>query len=277
MRLPAGARLAAAAALVIAHAAEAQYGRIPPTAIDPAALTIDEPKHLGRALDPAIALRDQQGRSLRLGELFGKPLILLLSYYRCDGSCPTQNRKMAETLLTAGRVRAGRDYRVLTVSFDGADDDRQLPRFTQLLNLPEEAQAGWRLAIAPDPEERARLLDTVGFRFFWSARDRVFLHPNVFVVVNAEGRIARYLYGVSIGPRDVELAVTEANAGRIANAAQAIDYLTGLCFSYNFSEGRYTLNYPLFIAMASLAFGAGLVVFSFTVYRRKKPRRRVHA
>jgi hypothetical protein len=37
------------------------------------------------------------------------------------------------------------------------------------------------------------------------------------------------------------------------------------------------LNYPLFIAMGSLAFGVSLVAFSFTVFRKRKSRRMVHA
>lgn len=272
----AGRAAALGIALVVAPPLSlAEYGRIPPTAIDPASLAIDEAKHLGQALDRNMLLRDEQGRNLRLGELIGKPLILIFSYYRCDGSCPTQNRRMAETLLTASRFRPGADYRVLTVSFDSKDDATHLQHFAQMLNLPEEAHAGWRLTVAQRPEELKRLLDTVGFKFFWSVRDQVFLHPNVFMVINPDGRVARYLYGVSISPRDIELAVIEANGGRIASASQAIDFLTGICFSYSFSDGRYVLSYPLFIAIGSMTLGASLVAFSFLVYRNRKPRRRM--
>ncbi len=54
-------------------------------------------------------------------------------------------------------------------------------------------------------------------------------------------------------------------------------FLTGICFSYSFSEGRYVLNYPLFIALASFLGGVALVVFSFTVYKNRKPRRLLNA
>lgn len=270
--------LALGVALAITSApAVAEYGRIPPTAIDPASLAIDETKSLGRELDRNMLLRDDEGRDLRLGDLMGKPLLLVLSYYRCDGSCPTQNRRMAETLMRAERFRAGVDYNALTVSFDPNDGPTELQHFALTLNLPRELKAGWRLTTAQRPEELQHLLDTAGFKFFWSVRDKVFVHPNVFIVVNPDGRVARYLYGVSISPRDIELAVIEANGGRIASASQAIDFLTGLCFSYSFSEGRYVLSYPLFIAMGSLLFGVSLVVFSFLVYRNRRPRRLAHA
>lgn len=264
-------------ALTLAQGAAAEYGRIPPTAIDPAALTINEAEHLGRRLNRNIMLRDENSTEFALGDLLDKPLILVFSYYQCDGACPTINQNLARTVLAAQRFRPGEDYRVLTVSFDRNDGPEQLQHFVHHLKLPAEVNAGWRHAVVKQPEDLAALIQSVGYKYFWSVRDKVFVHPNVLIFVSPDGRVARYLYGLSASPRDVELALIEANGGRIAKPSQAIDYLTGICFSYNFSEGRYVLNYPLFIAMGSFAFGVVLVVFSFTVYKNRKPRRLLNA
>jgi protein SCO1/2 len=264
-------------ALTLAQGAAAEYGRIPPTAIDPAALTINESEHLGQRLNKNIALRGENGAEFRLNDMLDKPLILVFSYYQCDGACPTINQNLARTVLAAQRFHPGEDYRVLTVSFDRNDGPEQLRHFVHHLKLPAEANTGWRYAVVKQPEDLAALIQSVGYKYFWSVRDKVFVHPNVLIFVTPDGRVARYLYGLSASPRDVELALIEANGGRIAKPSQAIDYLTGICFSYNFSEGRYVLNYPLFIAMGSFAFGVVLVVFSFTVYKNRKPRRLLNA
>ncbi len=269
--------LLAVVAFALAPAASAEYGRIPPTSIDPATLTINEAEHLGARLDRKLALRDERGAAFRLADLLDKPLILVFSYYQCDGTCPTINRNLAKSILAAQRFRAGDDYRVLTVSFDRNDGLEQLGHFVHHLEQPAAARDGWRHAVASRAEDLAALIQATGYKFFWSARDKVFLHPNVLIFVTPDGRVARYLYGLSASARDIELALIEANGGRIAKPSQAIDYLTGICFSYNFSEGRYVLNYPLFIAMGSLAFGLSLVAFSFTVFRKRKSRRMVHA
>lgn len=272
-----GRLLGALLALALAPAALAEYGRIPPTSIDPATLTIDEAEHLGERLDRNLALRDENGAEFRLGDMLDKPLVLVFSYYQCDGTCPTINRNLAKSILAAERFRAGDDYRVLTVSFDHNDGMEQMGHFVHHLELPAAARAGWRYAVVKRSEDLTALIQRTGYKFFWSARDKVFLHPNVLMFVTPDGRIARYLYGLSASPRDIELALIEANGGRIAKPSQAIDYLTGICFSYNFSEGRYVLNYPLFIAAGSFAFGISLVAFSFTVFRKRKSRRMVHA
>ncbi len=264
-------------ALMLAQGAAAEYGRIPPTAIDPAALTIDEAGHLGRRLDRKIVLRGEDGAEFTLGNMLDKPLILVFSYYQCDGACPTLNRNLANTILAAQRFHPGDDYRVLTVSFDRNDTTEQLQHFVQHLELPAETRRGWRHAVVKQSQDLVALIQSVGFKYFWSVRDGVFVHPNVLIFVTPEGRVARYLYGLSAAPRDVELALIDAYGEKISKPSQAIDYLTGVCFSYNFSEGRYVLNYPLFIAMGAFAFGLMLVVFSFTVYRNRKPRRLLNA
>jgi protein SCO1/2 len=264
-------------ALMLAQGAAAEYGRIPPTAIDPAALTIDEAEHLGRRLDGNIVLRGEDGAEFMLGSMLDKPLILVFSYYQCDGACPALNRNLAKTILAAQRFHPGEDYRVLTVSFDRNDGPEQLQHFVHHLELPIEARTGWRYAVVKQAEDLVALTQSVGYKYFWSVRDKVFVHPNVLIFVTPDGRVARYLYGLSASPRDVYLALIEANGGRIAKPSQAIDFLTGICFSYNFSEGRYVLNYPLFIALASLLGGVALVVFSFTVFRHRKPRRVLNA
>ena len=256
--------------------AAAEYGRVPPSAIDPALLLIDEDEYLGTALEPDLSLVDSTGREFRLGELFDKPLILIFSYFHCDGSCPTLNRAMAKTVLAAKRFRPGADYRVLTLSFDRNDDAASARHFRRKLELPA-AGDGWRHAVFRNGEDIERFTGSLGYRFFWSKRDRMFLHPNVFIFVSTEGRAVRFLHGFGITPRDIELAVIEADWKQIGGSMpRVIDLLAGVCFSYNYTEGRYTLNYPIFIAAVSLLGGVALVIFAFTVHRKKKSRRWVH-
>jgi cytochrome oxidase Cu insertion factor (SCO1/SenC/PrrC family) len=84
-------------------------------------MQIDEPRFLGNRLHRETVLTDTEGRDFRVAEMMGKPLILLLSYYGCDGSCPTMNAELAKVLEKVDAFPLGKDYRVLTVSFDKRD------------------------------------------------------------------------------------------------------------------------------------------------------------
>jgi protein SCO1/2 len=108
----------------------------------------------------------------------------------------------------------------------------------------------------------------VGFKFFWSARDRIFFHPGVYMVLTSEGRVARYLYALTADAKDIDLALVEALGNKIS-AARVIDFAVGLCYSYNFAEGRYTINLPVLIGAGSFLLGITLFAISALYYRRR--------
>jgi protein SCO1/2 len=265
------------AALAAALPARAEYGRTPDSHIDPAALAIDESKFIGTPLEGDLALVAEDGRPFRLGELYGKPVLLLFSYYSCDGACPTVNRKLAESIAGARRFRAGEDYHVLTLSFDRKDTPAGAHKFVQVLGADAQATRAWRFALFANGADIKRVAESVGYKFFWSLRDRVFVHPNVLIVLSPEGRVARYLPSWTIAPRDIELALIEADWNRITASTRLLDIAAGICFSYNFKEGRYVLNAPLFIAAGSLSLGFASVIAGFAVFRRSRRKERQDA
>jgi protein SCO1/2 len=260
------------AAVVFAGTARAEYGRTPESHVDVSALAIDEAKHLGVPLGADLPLVDEDGRRFALGELFGRPVLLLFSYYGCDGACPTVNRRLAEAISGVKRFRPGEDFRVLTLSFDRKDKPDAVRHFVRTLGVETEARRGWRFALFADGADIKRIAESVGYRYFWSVRDRMFVHPNALIVLSPEGRVARYLPAATIGPRDIELAMIESDWNRVTGAASVLDLLTGVCFSYSYKDGRYVLNAPLFIAAGSLTLGLAAAVLSFSVFRRSRRR-----
>lgn len=274
-------------AVLLAAAAHA-VGKPPDehrTTFDPAIMKIDEGRYLGQNVGAGAGLVDEQGRPFVLADVLGKPVILVLSYFGCDGSCPTLNRNLAEQLAKVQRFRSGRDYRVLSVSFDRADTTQTAQKFLQ--SLPQSAPDvfdGWRFAVLRDAasveESTRKFAAAVGFQFFWSRADKMFLHPNVLVFLTPEGRVARYIYGTRLDARTLELALIDADWGRISESASAVfDMFTGACFSYNYSEGRYQPNYALLAGLGAFAFGVGLMGAGALAYRSKlaRARRTAHA
>ena len=241
--------------------------------IDPKVVQIDETKYLGSALARDYVLIDTQGREFTLGDMMGRPLILVLSYYSCNGLCPTLNMNLDSVLGEVDRFEIGKDYEVLTVSFDKHDTPESARHFVEAVGIAEDIREGWRLAVLKHREtDIERLTSSVGFKYFWSRADRVFLHPNVLIFLTPEGRVARYLHGTAINKKELELALIDADWDRIADSTNVIDMLFGVCYSYNFKEGKYTLDYSIVIGVASLLLGISLVVSSFFVFRKIKLR-----
>jgi protein SCO1/2 len=259
--------------LLLAARAWAVSAPVPDSTIDAAVMRIDEPAHLGQMLDRSTLLVDEAGREFALGEMLGKPTILLLSYFGCDGTCPTMNVELAKVLDRVERFRTGREYNVLTVSFDARDSAATLREFLDKTNGQAPIHDGWRHAVlkARAGEGVAeRFAGQVGFRFFWSDGAKAFLHPNVIVFLTPEGRVARYLYGFRLDPKNVELALIDADWGRIANSTAVFDMMTGACFSFNYAEGRYQWNLPLLAGIGSFVFGIAAMAWGGLAYHRRR-------
>ena len=251
----------------------------PPRAstVDASVTRIDEARHLGAQPNFQAAMTDSEGREFVLGDLRGKPLILLLSYYGCDGTCPTMNMELARVLRKVDRFRLGEDYRVLTLSFDARDDQRAAADFLAKTGaVPADMLAGWRHAVLKDRDVKA-FAAGVGFHFFWSDAAQAFMHPNVLIFLTPQGRIARYIYGTRMDAATIENALIDADWERIANSTAVFDMLTGACFSYNYATGRYQPNYALVIGVGSLLLGLGLIAAGALAYRRKIKRGTLHA
>jgi len=72
------------------------------------------------------------------------------------------------------------------------------------------------------------------------------------MVLTPQGKIARYLYGISYSPRDVRLALVEASQEKIGTP---VDAVLLYCFHYDATTGRYNANVMSFVRL-----GGGLMV-----------------
>lgn len=240
------------------------------TTVDASIMQIDEPRYLGSEVRGDTMLTDSDGRDFKIADMLGKPVILLLSYYGCDGTCPTMNAELARVLADVKRFRIGQDYRVLTVSFDARDSQQTATQFLTNTNaVPASMHEGWRHAVIKN-RDTAGFAAGVGFKFFWSDAAKAFMHPNVLIFLTPRGRVARYIYGTRMDAKTVELALIDADWNRITNSTAIFDMLTGACFSYNYVEGKYEPNYAQLIGIGSLLFGVALMILGASGYRYRR-------
>ncbi len=258
--------VAALALCWCAGTANAQYWHPPVSDIDPRLMYIDQLGVLGNKLDPGTQLVDDQGRAFRWEEMLGKPLILVLSYYTCDGSCSVINQTLADLLKNVKAMKAGQDFQILTISFDRHDTPQTASKFKERLNVREDLAKAWTIATFKSEEDLKKQTERVGFKFFWSPQDKAFLHPGAFLFFSPEGKLSRVLYQQDASERDVELALLDANLDHI-RATEVTNLVLSLCYSYNFKDGKYQLNIPIFVGVGALLFGLLSLAGSMFFYK----------
>ncbi|MBF0170266.1 MAG: SCO family protein [Nitrospinae bacterium] len=266
-------------AMVMAALAGALWAPVPSLAwvapeseIDPAMLKVDEQEYLGVAVSADTVLVDDQGKRFTFRDIRDKATILVLSYYSCDGFCPSFNAALLGVLKKVSemeQVSPGKDFRILTVSFDANDGAAEAATFKKGLGLTDELAENWTVATFADPEkDLAPFTKSLGYPFFWSRPDRMFFHPNVYYFVSPdEGRVTRIMHGANVDAKDMELAILDAKFKKI-KPSEILHMAVSLCYSYNYKEGKYGLNYPAFFAFGSLFLG--ITAFAFAARQTKK-------
>lgn len=218
----------------------AMLGPTPPLAagvVAPNDITVDE--RLGATIPLELRLRDSRAREVVLGDYFtdGKPVLLVLAYYDCPMLCGLVLRGAATALQGMSWV-PGREYRVITVSFDPEDGPREArARQESLLRAmggdvdPER----WPF-LTGDAESIAKLTTALGFTAIRDESTGQFAHPAVIFALSPKGLISRYLYGMQFRPLDVRLALLEASEGRTGSS---LDRLMLRCYAYDPATRRY--------------------------------------
>jgi len=194
---------------------------------------------LGASLPLSTLVRDEAGRTVRLGEFFTRrPVVFALAYFRCPMLCNVVLDDLAATLKIVP-FTAGKDYDVVVVSFDPQDTaalaaakkNEIVARYGK-----RETAPAWHFLTA-GPESIAAITRAVGFRYYWDPETHQFAHAAGIVLLTPQGRISRYFYGVEFPARDVRLGLVEASGERIGSA---VDQVLLFCFHYNPVIGRYS-------------------------------------
>jgi protein SCO1/2 len=212
-----------------------------------------------------VNFRDEAGRVMPLASFFadGKPVILALVYYRCPMLC-TEILTGLESALKAVSLDAGKDFNVVSISFDPKDTPELAAAKKQLYvrryKRPNSAN-GWHF-LTGDEANIKTFTDAVGFHYKYDPATEQFAHASAIMILTPEGRISKYFYGVDYSPRDLRLGLVEASQKKIGTP---VDEILLYCYHYDPTTGKYGAIAINILRGAAGAFvlvgGAVLLVF----------------
>jgi protein SCO1 len=231
-------------------------------------------QRLGETVPLGLEFRDDAGRLVRLGDYFGKrPVVLTLNYYGCPMLCTVTLNGLGSALSVL-TYTAGREFEVVTVSFDARETPdlaaRKKKSYLERYKRPGAAD-GWHFLTGSQASIDA-LTKAVGFKYAWDPETKQFAHPAGVVVLTPSGKISRYLFGIEYAPKDLRFAVIESSEGRVGNA---VDQIVLACYNYDPTTGRYGAAIMRIVrASGALTFVA---LASFVVLALRRERRAASA
>lgn len=222
---------------------------------------------LGQKIPLDVVFNDEAGKPVPLRALVTKPTLLLLVYYECPNICNPLMNGLAETLDRTD-IAPGGDYQVITVSFDETETPalaaRKKENYLKSFSRPFPP-AAWRF-LTGDKKSIAAVTDAVGFRFQRTGRD--FNHAGVITVLAADGKIIRYLHGITFLPFDIKMSLIEASKGQ---TMPPLNRVLAFCYSYDPEGRKYAFN---FLKLTGLVVGALIALFvAWLVITTKRQRK----
>jgi protein SCO1/2 len=228
-------------------------------------------QHLNQELPLDALFVDDTGKTVRLGDYFGKhPAILSLVYYNCPMLCSEEMDGLAGALEMV-KLTPGKDFDIVIISIDPTETPaiaaKKKAFYVKRYGRPETA-SGWHFLTGQQPAIDA-VSDAVGFGYVRvpgpDGKLDQYAHASAIELVTTDGRLAQYYLGVEYSPKDIMLGLIEASGNKIGSpVANILTY----CYHYDPQTNRHSLIVARVVQLGGMMTVVSLGSFMFLMFRR---------
>lgn len=229
-------------------------------------------QQLGEQLPLETEFKDENGRTVKLGEYYGKgrPVILALVYYECPMLCNEVLNGLTGSLKGIS-FDAGKDFDVVAISFDTRENDKpdlaKNKRESYLTRYGRPGtENGWHFLTGTQSSIDA-VTKAVGFNYVYDEKTNQFAHAGGITITTPEGKMSRYYFGIDYEPRQLKFGIMDSAKDKIGNPAEQ---LLLYCYHYDPASGKYGLSILKVIRIAGVATVLGMVGMMLVFWRRNK-------
>lgn len=217
-------------------------------------------------------LTDTMGRTHKLSQWLGKPLVVSMIYTSCYQICSMTTRNLADNVQKARDALGQDSFHVITVGFDSRRDSPQaMNYFAKQQGVAQ--RPGWTILSGEEATITALSRD-LGFRYYPSPKG--FNHMVQATILDRDGVVYRQVYGEVFDPPALVEPLKELVLGRPKPNEPMLEELTRrvrlFCTTYDPLSNAYRFDYSLFVGMT--IGGSILFLASFWVWRERRRSRR---
>jgi len=227
---------------------------------------------IGQSLPLNLTFTNQQGKKVALKDLFSdKPVIVQMVYH----SCPMLCDMLLNAYIDGARDmknKLGKDYKVITLSIDPSEEldvtqNKRKAYLDTLGNLSEAQKDGW-IFLQGDSLSISKFTEATGFKYKLLP-DGEYSHQAGLVIVNPDGKIKQYLYGLHYSAFTLDQSLL---SGKAKQNLTMQDKVMMFCYRYNPQKAEYVLFAENFMKLGGVL--VVLVVGFFLVLLWSKEKRR---
>ena len=211
---------------------------------------------------------DPEGKTVKLSDYRGNPLVVSMIYTSCYHVCPTITRHLHK-MVNVGQQALGPDsFAVVTIGFDTPNDTPQaMQGFArqQSVDLPQ-----WRF-LSADAVTIEGLVKDLGFIYYASPKG--FDHLAQATVIDPQGKVYRQVYGDNFDAPSLVEPLKELVTGMVSQHggfAGLGDRIRLFCTVYDPASQSYRADYSLFVG---IAIGGFILTFTMVFLVRETRRK----
>ena len=199
-------------------------------------IKIDE--KVGAYVSKGFVFTNEKGKRIRFGKYLNKkPVLFTIIYYKCPNLCQLQLNGLLEGI--NGLRISPDEFEFVALSMDHSEKAplARSKKKSYLKRYKKQKGANWHF-LTGDKRSIKKISEQVGFNFKWNEKEKQFAHLPVAYILTPEGQISRYIYGVEVRSKTLNLSLVEASMGRIGGVFERILLF---CFQFDPRKNRYTL------------------------------------
>jgi protein SCO1/2 len=219
---------------------------------------------LGQTIPMDLKFVNEKNDTISIGSIITKPTILSFVYFDCPGLCSPLLDGIAD-VVSKTEMTLCKDYYIITISFNTKDTpDKARQKKLNFVSKIKETQRGSWTYLTGELENIQKITESVGFRYKPTGVD--FAHPSTIIILSPQGKITRYLYGITYLPFELKMAIGEALKEQ---AQPSSSKLYDFCFAYDPQSKTYTLQFTRLLGSFVLILGLFFVLYLFVSSKRK--------
>jgi protein SCO1 len=219
---------------------------------------------LGETIPTDLWFLNESGDTVTLGQLINKPTILFFVYFDCPNLCSPLMDGVAD-VVSKTDLLLGTDYEIITISFNTKDTPEKAreKKVNFVQKISKENQKHW-IYLTGIQENINIITNAVGYKY--KAQGLDFAHASAIIILSPQGKITRYLYGLTFLPFDLKMAIVEAQKGI---ARPTINRILEYCFAYNPASKTYSIQITRIIGTITLIIAFSILAFLLLKKKKK--------
>jgi len=197
-------------------------------------------ENLNNQLPLGAEFKNERGRAVSLRSIFDgkRPAILSLNYSNCPLLCQTQLTSLVGTLNEIP-ADAGDGYEIVSISLDPTETTQRIGETKQRYFADYGRQGtedGWNFLIGNAKDIQA-VAKATGIKYRYLEDRNEYIHPAVLIICTPDGKVSRYIYGVTYDTATLRLSLVEAGKGKTGSSIDKAALF--FCFAYDETTGKY--------------------------------------